>query len=885
VSQLSTRTLRPHDATDNNVSTLVPVDQLPSGVDRQHFNDLGTICVFVLRCRSKDVEQPTSTTSSEVDDAAAETSEPTSEMPDADSAPGSTENDSEADASESAEAEHECEHEYEPESEPAESEPAESEPAESETAESETAESEPAESEPAESEPDMLLGLMNDGASDNSRFGLDGERPGPAEQKAWSWNTPYPPPQAGHGPPMGHVPGQPPSAQNGPYGSYAFPSALPQNWQSGPGMSQDQSTAQRPQRRVHFNDQIPPQPPRYGTSGHPYVGQSPTDSVGQSQEKSHQAPGRQYSGPNANTNVGQPQETGYTHHPPGQTFRRQDPNISAGQSQQGGYSQQPSAHPTFGQPVQQGQPYGWPGSSPNVGQPQENSYAQQSSGYPESGDSYSGHTLNTNVAQAQQGEPAQQPGHYGHPSQTQNHHQVPAHGAVHGSHAYAPSAYGGMPPQGQVQNFSLVPDLSYQPPLPPNVPPVPSYQPIGYGAPEYAGWPMAANYAGYAQPAWPGQMPGPSCMIPSNLAPTYHHSHSYPYSQSAYPGGSVVPAPHLVTSHAGGGIWGPPPGTQDPTKDENHQLDGQANQNQNNSGGQFGQSNDNNAQGWVNDDTTKTQATDSNWDNNNAGESQTGNWNNTSNQTEAPTQEWNATENKTGQTNNADSSWNNNANASTQGHGSWSNNVNTNSQGQDQDNTQGQDTWNTNDNTTSQGQDTWNTNANANMQNQESWNATAAIAQANNAAITPPKRDFTAASPAQERLLHGPHGPYYGRNHGTQSHQSQSPDNDVEMMLQPVVGEEPPYDVPADMPTTHQVKRGPGYMYHHKRRSPEYLDTLEEPFARFVFKYRTRSKFISFIDPPSPKCINCPACFSSWCNHLQQMWQPHCDEHLPRYNL
>ena len=884
-TSLSPRTLTPHEATDNIVSPLVPVDHLPPNVDRQHFNDLGTICVFVLRCRSKDVEQPTSTTSSEVDDAAVRTSEPTSETSNTDSVSSSIASGSEADAqqtetdqaeSEPAEAEsegepeteHECEHEFEPASEPAESEA-------------------------AETEPDMLLGFMNDGASDNSRFGLDGERPGPAEQRAWSWNTPYPPPPAGHGPSTGYVPGQPPPGQNGPHGSYAYPPALPQNWRSGPGMSQDQSTAHRPQRHVHFNDQIPPQPPGYGASGQQYVGQFPTGSVGQSQEKSHQAPSQQYNGPNANASVGQPQESGYPQHhsghptpgQPGQPFSRQDPSTSAGQTQEGGHPQQhhsyhtpgqlygrPGSDPNvsqsqeggyshhhFGHPIS-GQPYSGQSSNTNAGQSQESGYPQQPSAYPESGQPHNGQTLNTNVAQPQQGEPPQQPGYYGNPPQTQIHHQVPTHGAVHGNHAYPPFAYGGMPPpQGQVQNFSLVPDLSYQPPLLPHAPPVPSYQPIGYGVPEYAGWPLAANYPAYVQPAWPGQpMPGPSYMTTSNLAPPYYPSHSYPYPQSAYPSGSAVTAPHSVSNHPGGGIWGPPPGSQDPAKDENHQLDGQANQNQNNSGGTFGQSNDNNAQEWGNDDPTQTQAADSKWDNNNTGGSQTGNWNNTPNQTEAPAQEWKPSGNETGQTNNADSSWSNDANAGTQDQGSWNNNANTNSQGQDnaqgQDtwnnnantNTQGQDTWNTNMNTNSQGQDksqgqdTWNANANGNTQTQESWNAAPATAQPNDAAITFSQQGFKVASPAQGRLLYGPHGPYYDQTH--------SPFDDEDVMLKPVVGEEPPYDVPADMPTTHQVKPGAGYMYSHKRRSPEYLDTLEEPFARFVFKYRTRSKLISSIE-------------------------------------
>src|SRR2546430_13519520 len=44
--------------------------------------------------------------------------------------------------------------------------------------------------------------------------------------------------------------------------------------------------------------------------------------------------------------------------------------------------------------------------------------------------------------------------------------------------------------------------------------------------------------------------------------------------------------------------------------------------------------------------------------------------------------------------------------------------------------------------------------------------------------------------------------------------------------------EEPPFDVPemiaVDRGTTHQVQPGKGYLYVHKRASPEYLDAIEE---------------------------------------------------------
>jgi hypothetical protein len=718
-------------------------------MDRQHFKEIGTICVFVLRCRSKDVDQPRSTTSSGVDDAVLETSEPASETPNAEDTTSTTESVPETVAQQNQTHE-------------AENEPAEAEPVESETPETE----------PPETEPDMFLGFMNDGAADHLHFGLDGEGPAPAEQKVWSWNTPHPPPPAGHGPSAPYVPGQPPATQNGPYGSYGYPSALPQQWQPGPAMSQDQSTAQRPQRHVHFNDQIPAQPSGYGAPGQPYIGQNPNGSVGQSQENSNPAHGQKYGGQSSNA---------------------------------------------------------------NVGQPQERPYPQQASGYPASGQPYSGQNLNTNAAQPQQQQGPQQPGYYGNPQQSELHHQAP------GIHAHPPSVHGGAPnPQGQAQTFSLVPDPNYQPPLPNYVPQVPSYQPIGYGVPEFTGWPLAANYPAYAQPPWPGQhIPGPSYMTSSNLAPSYHPSHPYLYPQSTYPGGPTAPAPPPFSNHPGGGIWGPPPqqpGSQDPAKDENNQLDGQENHNQNNFTNAAVQSDDNNAQGWGNDDAPKPQASDSNWNNNNTSGSQTGNWNNTPDHPVAPTQDWTSPGKEAGQTNNADSSWNNDANTNIQG----------------QDNTQGQDTWNT--------------NANASTQVQDSWNSAPATAQPNDAAFTPPKQGSVAASLSPGRHLYGPHGPYYHQSHGPYL---DPPHVSEDGALHPVVGEEPPYDVPADMPTTHQVKPGAGFMYAHKRRSPEYVDTLEEPYARFVFKYRTKGESIKSIESSfllsHPRSSIHPACFSSRC--------------------
>jgi hypothetical protein len=91
--------------------------------------------------------------------------------------------------------------------------------------------------------------------------------------------------------------------------------------------------------------------------------------------------------------------------------------------------------------------------------------------------------------------------------------------------------------------------------------------------------------------------------------------------------------------------------------------------------------------------------------------------------------------------------------------------------------------------------------------------------------------------PRSNRSLYGPYGAYYSSRPRT----TLSPTAEAE--------EEPPFDVPETIAaikgTTHQVQLGKGYLYTHKRASPEYIDSIEEPYARFVFKYRTKGKSAS----------------------------------------
>ena len=65
-----------------------------------------------------------------------------------------------------------------------------------------------------------------------------------------------------------------------------------------------------------------------------------------------------------------------------------------------------------------------------------------------------------------------------------------------------------------------------------------------------------------------------------------------------------------------------------------------------------------------------------------------------------------------------------------------------------------------------------------------------------------------------------------------------------------IVPEEPLYSVPEEVvakkKTSHQVQPGPGAMYAHKVHSPRYMDSMEEPYAVFVFKYRSKGTCVPF---------------------------------------
>lgn len=87
----------------------------------------------------------------------------------------------------------------------------------------------------------------------------------------------------------------------------------------------------------------------------------------------------------------------------------------------------------------------------------------------------------------------------------------------------------------------------------------------------------------------------------------------------------------------------------------------------------------------------------------------------------------------------------------------------------------------------------------------------------------------------QPRTLYGPHGPYYMLETISTAGSTKAE-----------VEEEPRYDVPVShveqTGSTHQVQPGRGYLYVHRCAKPTYIDSVESPYARFVFKYRTKQQ-------------------------------------------
>lgn len=64
-----------------------------------------------------------------------------------------------------------------------------------------------------------------------------------------------------------------------------------------------------------------------------------------------------------------------------------------------------------------------------------------------------------------------------------------------------------------------------------------------------------------------------------------------------------------------------------------------------------------------------------------------------------------------------------------------------------------------------------------------------------------------------------------------------------------------PEDVAKEKLTTHQVQPGPSVPYTHKIGTPDYLDTIEKPYAMFVFKYRQKGEFLLYTRILMPRGI------------------------------
>lgn len=235
-----------------------------------------------------------------------------------------------------------------------------------------------------------------------------------------------------------------------------------------------------------------------------------------------------------------------------------------------------------------------------------------------------------------------------------------------------------------------------------------------------------------------------------------------------------------------------------------------------------GASNNDVAGGW-NNDASNNNTNDSSgnagagWDSNNNDDSggNTGGWDDNNNSGGNAEAGWDSNNNTTGDNGN-NQGWNetNNGNQQSGNDGGWPND-NQNNQNHTGANNQSQ-SWDNNQNINSAPQD------------QNAWNNENNNRSASGSQPTP------GGGQPNARVLYGPYGPYYG----AKSLAQKGPPPDAE--------EEPRYDVPQAIArhrgVTKQVQPGPGYLYVKKRCAPTYMDTLDEPYAKFVFKYRTKEQ-------------------------------------------
>ncbi|KAK5070608.1 hypothetical protein LTR64_000281 [Lithohypha guttulata] len=351
------------------------------------------------------------------------------------------------------------------------------------------------------------------------------------------------------------------------------------------------------------------------------------------------------------------------------------------------------------------------------------------------------------------------------------------------------------------------------------VPAPPQYQ-FQHTLPEYTMPHIAAH-----QPSYPlhsvtmsGSTGYPSTLAPqppqqwpmyySGLPALYTHPYYAMHAASQVPGGPqlVPPPPPVMDEHIS------PKNTTFnafPNQDSQNNPDGWGDtgngQDTNNAGDSWNQDNGGNDDGWGNADDNGNQIDDNGQNDNNA------NWDGNNNDQQ--------TDNNTG------GDWENGGNDDNNGGDSWNDNSGNNG----------------NDNTGWDNQPTNNNNANTSWDNQAT----------NNGASTP-QQDWNDGNqngepissevpevPSFPKELYGPHGPYY-------AYRTLRPDDP-----KPDAEEEPRYDVPkmlaAERRSTKQVQPGPGYRYFKKRLVPEYIDSFDTPYARFVFKYRTKEQLVDEI--------------------------------------
>jgi hypothetical protein len=376
---------------------------------------------------------------------------------------------------------------------------------------------------------------------------------------------------------------------------------------------------------------------------------------------------------------------------------------------------------------------------------------------------------------------------------------------VYGMPNDAPQGYG----EAAHNEYSYYDDYYIPPPVAPVPVPVPApplWTAHGYSGDGHFGLTPTAP------PPYPVWTPQPHFGLESGYPATlavYPPFHPAPcgFQGPGYTMNYPIPAGGWLGNHSR------QPMNLNPVKEESNQTNDSGNQ-ANNDGGGNTHGNDSTAR---NNGQGAETTTGSGWD-------QGGNVGDTNNTNDANNNAWpdNGDPNKSGDQQPANNDNNNTA---------WDNPAPDNSHktqsgwdGNNTQNTETQGNWDSNDAQNNQIQGSWDNNANDTvqpLQAQNDWNAAGSQ-------LAP------QLSPRLNRPLYGPYGAYCN----SRPRSTLSPPAEAE--------EEPPFDVPetiaADKGTTRQVQPGKGYLYTHKRASPEYIDSIEEPYARFVFKYRTKGK-------------------------------------------